>query len=115
MAQRQIVQLVDDITGKEIPDGEGENIEFTYQGTVYTIDLSAKNAAKYHETMDFYVTHAQRVGKARGNVTPLRRGRKNEEVDTQAVRAWAASNGYQISPRGRIRGEILDAYREAMA
>ncbi|WP_051683816.1 amphi-Trp domain-containing protein [Blastococcus sp. URHD0036] len=34
-------------------------------------------------------------------------------VDTAAVRAWAAANGMTVSPRGRIKDEVIQAYREA--
>jgi amphi-Trp domain-containing protein len=34
-------------------------------------------------------------------------------VDTSAVRAWAAANGWTVSPRGRIKDEVIDAYRAA--
>jgi amphi-Trp domain-containing protein len=53
----------------------------------------------------------------------LRRGRRNAStgtgksafngVDTAAVRAWAAANGLTVSPRGRIKDEVLQAYRAA--
>jgi hypothetical protein len=114
VAQQIVSTLVDDITGKEIPSGEGETIQFTYQGSVYQIDLDTKNAAKFHAAMGAYVSHAQKLGRA-GNVTPLRRSAKNTDVDTQAVRSWAESNGYEISARGRIKGEIVEAFRAAMA
>jgi amphi-Trp domain-containing protein len=34
-------------------------------------------------------------------------------IDTAAVRAWAAANGLKVSPRGRIKDEVLEAYRAA--
>lgn len=34
-------------------------------------------------------------------------------VDTAAVRAWAAANGLAVSPRGRIKEEVIAAYRAA--
>ena len=34
-------------------------------------------------------------------------------VDSAAVRAWAAANGLTVSPRGRIKDEVLKAYRAA--
>ena len=34
-------------------------------------------------------------------------------VDTAALRAWAAANGLTVSPRGRIKDEVLRADREA--
>jgi amphi-Trp domain-containing protein len=33
-------------------------------------------------------------------------------VDTAAVRAWATANGLTVSPRGRIKDEVLRAYRD---
>ena len=60
------------------------------------------------------MANAQRLGRA-GNVTPLRRTAKNADIDTQAVRSWAESNGYEVSARGRIKTEIVDAFRAAMA
>jgi Lsr2 len=34
-------------------------------------------------------------------------------VDHAAVRAWAAANGVTVSPRGRIKDEVVEAYRAA--
>jgi amphi-Trp domain-containing protein len=31
-------------------------------------------------------------------------------INTAAVRAWAAANGLTVSPRGRIKEEVLEAY-----
>ena len=114
MAQRVQTILIDDITGEEIADGDGETIQFAWGGVAYQIDLSAKNIAKFEKAITPFVEAATRVGKAI-NVTPMRRSAKNTDLDTQAVRAWASSNGYDISPRGCIKGEIVEAYRAAMA
>ncbi|SCL62573.1 Lsr2 protein [Micromonospora eburnea] len=35
------------------------------------------------------------------------------EVDAAAVRAWAAENGYQVQPMGRIPNGVVNAWREA--
>jgi len=34
-------------------------------------------------------------------------------VETSAVRAWAAQNGIEVSPRGRVRQEVIDRYLAA--
>ena len=34
-------------------------------------------------------------------------------VDNAAVRAWAAAYGVTVSPRGRIKDEVIEAYRAA--
>lgn len=117
MAQKVVTLLTDDITGKEIPEGEGETVEFAFQGYTYSIDLDSKNARKFQETISFYIDHGRRTGKS--NVVPLRRSsasaaRRTSEVDPAEVRAWAEANGYNVSPRGRIKGEIVEAYQAAM-
>lgn len=114
MAQHVQTVMIDDITGKEIPDGEGQTIRFAFQGYEYEIDLDSKGAAKFNTVIQHYIDHGRRIGKS-SNVTPLRRSPKNSDLDLSAVRAWAESNGYEISSRGRIKGEIVDAFKAAMA
>lgn len=41
------------------------------------------------------------------------RRNKRTDVSASAVREWARSNGHQVSDRGRVAAEILDAYRAA--
>ena len=38
---------------------------------------------------------------------------KRDPSQIQAIRDWARQNGYQVSDRGRIKGEIEQAYQEA--
>lgn len=115
MAQTLVTRLTDDINGKEIPVGEGETFDFAFQGYAYSIDLDTKNAKKFRDSLTFYVEHARRTGKA--DVLPLRRTdgarRGAGDADPAQVRAWAEANGYEISPRGRIRSDILEAYKAA--
>ena len=111
MAQSTRTILIDDITGREIEEGKGESIEFAVNGVAYSIDLDEKGASKFHTTLQFYIDHATRLGRAPKSGPRMQA--KSTDVDTSAVRAWAASNGYEISPRGRIRGEIIEAFRAA--
>ena len=105
MAQRVQVELVDDVDGK----AASETVTFGLDGVSYEIDLSDKNAKALRKAYDRWIASARRVGGRRsGGVTRVATG-----VDTAAVRAWAASNGYEISARGRIPAEILDKYRAA--
>ncbi len=39
--------------------------------------------------------------------------RSKSDVDTKAVREWAGKNGYELSSRGRIPGNVIDAYQSA--
>ena len=118
MAQRVITQLVSDLSGNEVVEGNGETVEFSYRGTNYTIDLTDKEAAGFDKAVARYIEHATKVSSSR---TPRRRtpsssngssaGRSKGEL--QNIRAWARENGYEISERGRIKAEVVDAYHAA--
>ena len=109
MASRTIVQLVDDLDGKEIADGEGRTISFSFSGVDYSIDLSSKNAEKFQKALEPYLGAATRIGGRRRSSSPY----SGPGVDPKAVRAWASSNGYELSSRGRVPAEIIDAYEAA--
>lgn len=49
---------------------------------------------------------------ARAPQRPARRN-KRVEVTASAVREWARSNGHQVSDRGRVAAEFVEAYRAA--
>jgi hypothetical protein len=111
MTQRTVVTLEDDLTGGEAH----ETVSFALDGKAYEIDLSDKNAAALRELLARYVSAARRAGRV--NVPAARRGGLRHvatEVDPAAVRAWAASNGHEVSPRGRISRAVQEAFKVAM-
>jgi hypothetical protein len=112
MTQRTVVTLEDDLTGGEAH----ETVSFALDGKAYEIDLSDKNAAALRETLAPFIGSARRAGRI--NVPAARRGAPLRHVatdlDPAAVRAWAASNGHEVSPRGRISRAIQDAFKAAM-
>jgi hypothetical protein len=106
MAQRVSVEFVDDVDGKPAE----ETIPFGLDGAEFEIDLSKKNASALRKALDPWVQSARRVGgrKTRATAVQMPTG-----VDNAAVRAWAGSNGYEVSARGRISAEIVEKYRAA--
>ena len=112
MAQNQVV-LVDDIDGGEAE----ESVSFGLDGVAYEIDLSEGNAEALREALAPWVGHARRVagrsrsGARRGGVRP--RSAAPAAVDLAEVRSWARDNGYAVSDRGRLAGEVMAAYTEA--
>lgn len=103
MAER--IQLVDDIDGSDAT----ERVFFGLDGANYEIDLSAANAAKLREVLAAYIKNAR---KANGVKKAAKRVVRDSQ--TAEIRQWAADNGYEVSPRGRIPAEISDAYQKAM-
>ena len=111
MAQRTQIVLIDDLDGTEIKDGEAQSITFSWSGVDYSIDLNKANADKFEKAIGPYLGKAQRVGgrKSRSSASST----SSDQVDTKAVRAWAASNGIELSSRGRVPADVIEKYRAA--
>jgi hypothetical protein len=109
MAQKHIVQLIDDIDGGTA----AETVRFGLDGTSYDIDLSAKNAASLREAMAPFVAGARKMGRPGRPVGSGRRpGRpaRTDREQTQAIREWARKNGHKVGEKGRIPAVVVEAY-----
>ncbi|MFI5893765.1 Lsr2 family protein [Actinoplanes sp. NPDC051513] len=110
MAKQIITVLTDDLDGGDAD----RTIEFGLDGVNYTIDLSDKNAGKLRKALDPYLSAASKVGRSGASGRIASRGsaassRSNREQN-QAIREWAAKNGYEVSERGRIPASIAEAF-----
>jgi hypothetical protein len=108
MAKQTITTLIDDLDGSEA----NESILFTYRGAAYSIDLNEKNAAAFDKAMARYVRSGARVApqKSSARTSAASAGRR---TDLAQIRIWAAEQGWQVSSRGRISSDVLDAYDAA--
>lgn len=111
MAREVIYRLVDDLTGEPIPEGTGDTIRFGYDGTSYEIDLSAENAAQFHDLLLRYSKAARKVSESESRPHAVKRGSDKERL--AKIRAWASENGHKVSTRGRVAQPIIDAYNAA--
>ena len=114
MAERIVRQLIDDIDGSEISDGGGERIEFSLRGVEYQIDLSTANIAKLDKALKPYVDAAAKVrggGNRRVKSTGAKAAGSKEQLS--AIREWARKNGHEVSDRGRIKAEVVEAFEAA--
>lgn len=113
MAQRYQVIRISDLSGEDLGEG-GQAIEFAVGSDQYVIDLSDDEAAEFHETLRRYVDVATKT-KGRGVRKSGKQssGTGSNKDELQAIRDWASKNGYEVSNRGRIKQEIVDAYRAA--
>lgn len=113
MAQQFQVQYIDDIDGTDL-GSEANTISFAFDGKEYTIDLSDENAEKFREVMAPYVENGHRVTTGRAKPARKSSGRSSSSSgETKAIREWARNNGYEVSDRGRIPADIMDAYAAA--
>lgn len=119
MATRIIT--IDDWDGSE--DDTVTTRTFMIDGTYYAIDLSDENHASLHKALMTYIPFSSHITRARSNtiapeVSPGSNANKPDtaaEVNADTIREWARANGYpQVKDRGRVPGNIVEAYNAAM-
>ncbi|BBZ09112.1 Lsr2 family protein [Mycolicibacterium doricum] len=112
MAKKVTVTLVDDFDGEGTAD---ETVEFGLDGVSYEIDLSSRNAKKLREDLKQWVDAGRRVGgRRRGRATgPIRARGAIDREQSAAIREWARRNGHNVSTRGRIPADVIDAFHAA--
>jgi hypothetical protein len=109
MATKTVIVLVDDLTG-----GPADTtVRFGIDHNEYEIDLSDSNANELREALSRYVQAARKVSASGGRrgaqpVKPAYSG-----YDPAAVRAWAKGQGIVVSPRGRIKADVVERFRAA--
>jgi hypothetical protein len=129
MARKVLVQLVDDLDGKELGDA-GQTVSFSLDGTTFEIDLSEKNAETFRKVLTPYVEAARKVG-FRSASSARRSANKTSQAaskgnggaggisdinERKAIREWAVEKGLmEADARGRIKGTIIDQYRAEKA
>ncbi|QEM43540.1 histone-like nucleoid-structuring protein Lsr2 [Mycolicibacterium grossiae] len=113
MAERIVRQLVDDMDGTEIAEGSGEQVEFALRGVTYQIDLTKANVAKLDKALKPFVEAATKVGGSRrsSRKSAAKTGPSREQL--AAIREWARKNGHEVSDRGRLKAEVVQAFEEA--
>jgi hypothetical protein len=109
MAQRIVVQLVDDLDGTSLTDGAGSTVSFALDGTSYEIDLSQANAQRLRDALAEYISAARKVG-SRSTAKRGGGGRSASSVNAAVVREWARTQGLQVSERGRVSADVIEAY-----
>lgn len=116
--KKVIEQLVDDLNGDVLAEGEGETVSFAIDGKSYEIDLGEKNAAALREALRPYI-EAGRRSSALGTPARQAAGRSGRSSASHwtagyaVVREWAEANGIKVSPRGRVADSVMKAYEDA--
>ncbi|MCX2952823.1 histone-like nucleoid-structuring protein Lsr2 [Lentzea sp. NEAU-D7] len=110
MAQKVLVQLIDDLDGTAA--GDVEAVSFGLDGVSCEIDLKQENAAKLRDSLADFVASARRVKRAASTTrTVVAESRTKEQ--TRAIREWARANGHEVSDRGRISTNIIEEFEKA--
>jgi hypothetical protein len=107
--------LVDDLNGST---DDVSTVRFHLDKTNYEIDLTATNEARLRDKLARFLDAATPATPAAPPRTPSRTRRAVKSIpvgrdQTQAVRDWAKTAGYEISTRGRIPKNIQEAFNQA--
>src|SRR6478735_4169059 len=101
--------MVDDLDGSA---EDADTMRFSLDGTDFEIDLSRSNADRLRDKLARFVDsasplHPRSARKPRTRVTrPIASG----SDQTRAIRTWAIANGYQVSARGRVPKNVIEAF-----
>jgi hypothetical protein len=113
MAQKVLVQLVDDLDGTS--SEAVSTVLFGLDGASYEIDLTEENAERLRDALAEYVGSGRRTGGR------IKRGSKSAQNgsgsphDAGLIRTWANENGFGLAGRGRIPSHVVEAYTQAKA
>ena len=110
MAKETKVIIRDDLDGTE----DAKSYKFGWGDDQYEIDLSDDNAKELQDFLGRYINAAAKVTSRlpRSGGAPASKSSSNKE-ELQKIRAWAQEQGLNVSPRGRISGEVVEKYRAA--
>jgi len=116
MARNIVVTMTCDLDHdkKKDPTVATRAIRYVYEGDEYEMDLCEEHAEEYDNWMSDYVNHSRHIVPDR----PARRlrGTTNGNApkrDLKEIRAWAQSNGYKVSEKGRVPGNVIQAFEAA--
>ncbi len=110
MAQKVTTHLIDDLTGDTIEHG-GKNVTFSIDESHYEIDLTDDNADALREVFSDYIAAARKVSSRGGRGSGTTQRSNPDEL--AKIREWAAANGHDVAPRGRISQAVKAAYDAA--
>jgi hypothetical protein len=114
MAQKVVVELVDDLDGTASPDVA--TVTFGLDGVQYEIDLNDGHAEQLRDLLASYVAAGRRTGgriKRQTTATTTKPSTPGNREQTKAIRDWARQNGFDLADRGRIPTHVIDAFDNA--
>ncbi|OFL64933.1 MULTISPECIES: Lsr2 family protein [unclassified Brevibacterium] len=113
MGKKIIEQLVDDVDGTVLEPGKGETVTFSIDYRSYEIDLTNAHAQELRDALDTYVNAARKISPNRAPRARRKQGSASHQrsgYPLAEIRTWAQKNGFEVSDRGRVSNDVIDAY-----
>lgn len=109
MAKQTHEVFIDDIDGTE----GAQTVHFGFDGQDYEIEINQAHLDQLTEALAPFIEHGRKVRRAGTGRTTQPKNTPSARAGATAVRQWAAEEGLEVNPRGRIPGEVLAAYDKA--
>ena len=93
------VVVVDDLDGAV----GAQTVTFSIDETTYTIDLAEHNLARLRDLLAPFIAASRRAS--------ARQGKRPDRALNREVRTWAAEEGIELNPLGRIPNSVLERFR----
>jgi hypothetical protein len=116
MAQKVVVEMVDDLDGTAGSDVT--TVAFALDGRGYEIDLNERNARKLRDALADFVAAGRRQRPGRGGGASRPAASSHDAAARErahAIREWAREAGHEVSGRGRIPAAVVQAYEQAQS
>jgi hypothetical protein len=114
MAKETRIEWIDDLDGKPVEAEDCHTVELEVKlpgrrTTRYELDMRTANVARFEKDLSKYLDKATpvRVGQSTGRAT---NGSAGTAERSRVIREWAIDNGYEVSARGRIPHDIIEAF-----
>jgi single-stranded DNA-specific DHH superfamily exonuclease len=113
------VEIIDDVDGKVIDPDDLNRVEIEVKlpgrkATRYRLDLRSTNVARLEKDLARYIRNADQIkaggGAGAGTVAAPNSAK---QAHNRAVRDWARENGYDVSSRGRLPVDVIEAFENA--
>lgn len=111
MARQVVVQVSCDVCEAS----DATPVEFSVDRSAFEIDLCAEHRSQFTNALASFVSRSRSArsrGAAVSSASSSKKVGRRDPAQTEAIRAWAKENGFEISTRGRIPGHIEAAYNE---
>ncbi len=113
MARKTI--YLDDMESGEV-EADAGTITFALENVTYELDLSTKNATKLRNQLAPWISAARKpAGRPHPVAKKASGGSGYNSEQQKAIREWAGRNGFTVSAKGRIPGEVIHAFEQSQA
>lgn len=111
MARKEITtyKYFDDIDGSQLSAETVATRKFSVNNKNYILDLSEEHAKQFDEALAPYITAAR--PDTSSNTSKQRRRNASNQKDYTQLRAWAKQEGIPVASRGRLKTEIIEAFK----